>query len=70
MSFIPATEIDAKQMQTWLESDYDTESMTKFKAGPSIQKLQLKFDIDKLRQCYYDMQGQLEDYATFNLPNQ
>ena len=61
MSPIPDTEIDAKQMQTWLESEYNTKSVANFKAGPGIQKLQLKFDIDKLRQCYYDMQDQLED---------
>ena len=64
MSIIPSTEIDAKQMQTWLESEYDTESVASFKAGPGIQKLQLKFDIDKLRQCYRDMQDQLEDIGS------
>ena len=64
MSLNPATEIDAKQMQTWLESEYDTGSVASFKAGPGIQKLQLKFDIDKLRQCYYDLQDQLEDIGS------
>ena len=59
-----ATEIDAKQMQTWLKSEYNTESVANFKAGPGIQKLQLKFDIDKLRQCYYDLQDQLEDIGS------
>ncbi len=64
MSPIPDTEIDAKQMQAWLESEYNTKSVANFKAGPGIQKLQLKFDIDKLRQCYYDMQDQLEDIGS------
>ena len=59
-----ATEIDAKQMQTWLKSEYNTESVANFKAGLGIQKLQLKFDIDKLRQCYYDLQDQLEDIGS------
>ena len=64
MSLIASTEADAKQMKTWLESKYDTESVASFKAGPGIQKLQLKFDIEKLRQCYYDMQDQLEDLGS------
>jgi len=64
MHIIPSTAIDAKQMKAWLESDYDTESVAGFRAGPGIQKLQLKFDIDKLRQCYYDMQDQLEDIGS------
>ena len=64
MSRVASTEADAKQMKTWLESKYDTESVANFKAGPGIQKLQLKFDIDKLRQCYYDLQDQLEDIGS------
>ena len=47
MSPIGSTKIDSEQMQAWLESPYDTESVASFKAGPGIQKLQLKFDIDK-----------------------
>ena len=35
MPLNPTTEIDAKQMQTWLESEYDTESVANFKAGRS-----------------------------------
>ena len=64
MSRIASTQADAKQMQTWLNHKFDTESVASFKAGPGIQKLQLKFDIDKLRQCYRDMQGQLEDLGS------
>ena len=64
MSPIGSTKIDSEQMQAWLESPYDTESVASFKAGPGIQKLQLKFDIDKLQQCYRDMQHQLEDLGS------
>ena len=64
MSRVASTQADAKQMQTWLNHKFDTESVASFKAGPGIQKLQLKFDIDKLRQCYRDMQGQLEDLGS------
>ena len=64
MSRIASTQADAKQMQTWLNHKFDTESVASFKAGPGIQKLQLKFDIDQLRQCYRDMQGQLEDLGS------
>ena len=64
MSRVASTQADAKQMQTWLNHKFDTESVARFKAGPGIQKLQLKFDIDKLRQCYRDMQGQLEDLGS------
>ena len=44
MSRVASTQADAKQMQTWLNHKFDTESVARFKAGPGIQKLQLKFD--------------------------
>jgi hypothetical protein len=64
MSVIASNNTDAEQMRTWLESKYNTESVARFKAGPGIQKLQLKFDIDKLRHCYHDMQHQLQDLGS------
>jgi len=64
MASMSTTEIDAKQMQTWLEGNYDTQSVANFKPGPGIQKLQLKFDIDKLRQCYEDIQHQSQDIGS------
>ena len=64
MSTAIATKNDAKQMRIWLNRKFDTQSVASFKAGPGIQKLQLKFDIDKLRQCYHDMQDQLEDIGS------
>jgi len=64
MPLTSSTQADAEQMQTWLSSDFDTESVAAFKPGPGIQKLQLKFDVDKLRQCFNDMQYQLEDLGS------
>jgi hypothetical protein len=42
---------DQDKMKTWLSDRSDTLSVAGFVAGPSIQKLDLKFDIEKLRQA-------------------
>ena len=42
---------DQDKMKTWLSDRSDTLSVAGFVAGPNIQKLDLKFDIEKLRQA-------------------
>jgi hypothetical protein len=42
---------DQDKMKTWLSDRSDTLSVAGFVAGPGIQKLDLKFDIEKLRQA-------------------
>ncbi len=44
-------ERDAAQMKDWLAQRPDTESVAGFLPGPGIQKLDLKFDIQKLREA-------------------
>ena len=42
---------DIAQMRQWLAQTPDTESVARFVPGPGIQKLQLRFDIDKLQEA-------------------
>lgn len=50
MSFIPQIEdADVRSIQRWMNSRPDTESVAHFAPGPGIQRLELKFDIEKLR---------------------
>ena len=42
---------DTAKMREWLASDADTTSVAGFVPGPGIQKLDLKFDIVKLREA-------------------
>lgn len=42
-------EHDRKLMQSWLANRPDTDSVAGFVAGPGIARLQLRFDIEKLR---------------------
>jgi hypothetical protein len=42
---------DQDKMKAWLSDRPDTVSVAGFVAGPGIQKLDLKFDIEKLRQA-------------------
>jgi hypothetical protein len=42
---------DTQKMQDWLSSEADTTSVAGFVPGPGIQKLDLKFDIVKLREA-------------------
>ena len=42
---------DIRSMQTWMSSRPDHQSVTKFKSGPGIQKLDLRFDINQLREA-------------------
>ena len=65
---------DIEQMRRWLSHSPDTESVAHFVPGEGIQKLQIKFDIDKLRQALLialtkiDFQGQIENgFGAFSL---
>ena len=42
---------DRARLSSWLAEHPDTESVAKFKPGPGIQRLALKFDITKLREA-------------------
>ncbi|WP_315981718.1 hypothetical protein [Aliamphritea spongicola] len=55
---------DAEQMQQWLAGDFDTTSVASFKPGPGIAKLDLKFDIDELRKCYFELQKHVENLGS------
>lgn len=55
---------DAAQMQQWLASDFDTDSVASFKPGPGIAKLDLKFDIERLRDCYFQLSEHLENLGS------
>ena len=55
---MPATGIDSaavlkdhEQLSGWLHDHPDTESVASFKPGPGIQRLNVQFDIHKLRQA-------------------
>lgn len=55
---MPATSIasaavleDQEQLAGWLRDNPDTESVASFKPGPGIQRLNVQFDIRKLRQA-------------------
>ncbi len=47
-------ERDVAAVAAWLARPPETESVARFKPGPGIQKLALRFDIDKLRQALDD----------------
>ena len=44
-----AIQTDRDRMQAWKQSFPDTESVAHFKPGPGIERLDVKFDIEKLR---------------------
>ena len=52
---------DRDKMQSWLADHPDTESVAGFVPGPGIQKLDLRFDIDKLRDALQQITG-IRDY--------
>lgn len=56
---------DREQVKLWLASSPDTETVKDFIPGPGIQKLSLKFDIDKLQRAL----KQITDMADFGGSN-
>lgn len=65
---------DTAQMREWFSQAPDTESVARFVPGPGIQKLQLRFDIDELREALSialertNFQGMIEEgFGAFSL---
>ena len=65
---------DTQSMQNWMSSRPDHHSVTEFKAGPGIQKLDLQFDIKELRnalqQCLasVEFQGSMQSQGFAAIP--
>jgi len=65
---------DTKAIQTWMQSRPETETVAKFNSGPGIQRLELKFDIDRLREALKEclkrenFQGGMQDQGFAALP--
>ena len=65
---------DTKAIQTWMQSRPETETVAKFNSGPGIQRLELKFDIDRLREALEEclkrenFQGGMQDQGFAALP--
>jgi len=74
----PSTEakqirVDRELMQSWLATTPDTQSVANFVPGPGIAKLNIQFDIDRLRQALdhcltiTDYKGDTDNFAAFSL---
>lgn len=69
----PGIQREKLQMEQWLADKPDTESVAGFVAGPGIQKLELEFDIDALKQGLADCLNKTEyqentpGFAAFSL---
>ncbi|WP_224824715.1 hypothetical protein [Cognatishimia sp. MH4019] len=65
---------DVAAMTRWLSKRPETESVAAFHPGPGIQRLALRFDIDKLRKALgeclarMDYQGDMQDQGFAALP--
>ena len=54
-------EQDKAMMQSWMAEDRVQDFEPQFAPGPGIQKLALRFDIEKLREALNDVSGSLEE---------
>lgn len=65
---------DVEAVQNWMQTRPDIDSVAKFVAGPGIYRLNLKFDITKLKQALADCleretyQGDMQDAGFAALP--
>ncbi|WP_343563822.1 hypothetical protein [Kiloniella sp. b19] len=65
---------DVLAMQKWMDTQVDSQSVSKFVPGPGIQKLELKFDINELRKALDEclereaFMGDLQDIGFAALP--
>lgn len=65
---------DTKAIEAWMTSRPETESVAHFTPGPGIQKLEIKFDIDRLREALDEclereaFQGGMQDQGFAALP--
>ncbi len=65
---------DVRSIEEWIKSAPDTDAVANFTPGPGIQRLELKFDIHKLRtaldECLEraDLQGGMQDQGFAALP--
>lgn len=57
---------DQQQVTRWLKNSPDTEIVKDFVPGPGIQKLSLKFDIEKLQSALRQI-TQIEDFAGISI---
>lgn len=68
------TDNDTKAIEAWMASRPETESVANFTPGPGIQKLEIKFDIDRLREALDEclereaFQGGMQDQGFAALP--
>ncbi|MGB0866005.1 MAG: hypothetical protein ACPGSC_05820, partial [Granulosicoccaceae bacterium] len=58
---LDTVEQDKSSMQRWLADSGMTAFNPHFEPGPGIAKLELKFDIEKLRQALAEVSGNLDD---------
>lgn len=69
-----ASDVDVRAVAGWMERSVDTQSVAQFTPGPGIQRLALRFDIDKLREALdeclarEEFKGDMQDEGFAALP--